>query len=227
MKKTLRIAHARTYAIALGLAASLPLAASASTYDFTFAGGGVSGSIQLTYGTATDARYSNAFEVTGISGTFSDSNVGIANATILGLVALTHSTPEPGNLLAPADFSRFAVATGLSAQSGGFLTYDNLFWPGGSPVTASDYPAAGGIFDIYGLMFRIGNGRVVDLYSNGIFGPPGSAPITYGVGVATVDAAIDYVANGVIVAVPEPTSAGLMFLGLAGMGWVIRRRTSR
>ncbi len=46
----------------------------ANTVDLNFTGPGVSGSLVLTYGAATDAKYPNAFEVTGISGTFSDSN---------------------------------------------------------------------------------------------------------------------------------------------------------
>lgn len=215
--------HALSFVAALAVAASISQPAAAATYDFTFSGGGVSGSIELTYGAATDAKYSQAFEVTGISGSFSNANIGISNATILGLVAINHATPEATNLLAPHDFSRFAVATGTSPISGGFMTYDNLFWPGGSPATASDYPGAGGILDIYGLMFRIGNGRVVNLWSNGIFGPPGSAPIEYGVGVATVDSMLDYVPGGVTV-VPEPASAALMLGGLGGLLALVSRR---
>jgi hypothetical protein len=214
------------FAVALGLAAYYPSQVSASAFDFTFGGGGVSGSIELTYGTATDGKYSQAFEVTGISGTFSDANIGISNASILGLLSVNHAMPEASNLLAPDDFSRFAVATGLPAQSNGYLTYDNLYYPGGSPATASDYPAAGGFLDIYGLMFRIGNGRVVDFWSNGIFGPPGSAPIEYGAAVATVDSALDYVPAG-ITALPEPETNALMVVGLALLGLAYRRRTLR
>src|SRR6478672_8551785 len=154
-------------AATLLLAASLPGHANASTFEFSFAGSGVSGTITLTYGAATDAKYPQAFEVTGISGTFSDSNNGlnIVNATIGPLEPIKHDTPEPTNLLAPHDFSRFAVATGLSPENNGFLTYDNLFYPSGSPATASDYPVHGGFLDIYGLLFDIGGGRVVDFWS--------------------------------------------------------------
>jgi hypothetical protein len=224
MKKTFTSTVASALAIAFSSVVCYPLAASAASVDFSFAGGGVSGSINLTYGTETDAKYGQAFQVTGIAGTFSDSNIGIQNAPILGLVAVNHATPHSGNLLAPDNFSRFAVAAGTSPISGGFVTYDNLFWPAGSPPTASDYPAAGGFLDIYGLMFRIGDGRVVNFWSNGIFGPPGSEPIFYGAAVATVDAMLDHVPTGVS-AVPEPASAALLVGGLAWLVLTGRQRS--
>lgn len=151
----------------------------------------------MTYGVATDGKYPQAFEVTGISGTFSDSNNGlnIVNAPIGPLEPIKHDTPEPTNLLAPLDFSRFAVTAGLPPVNNGFLTYDNLFYPGGSPQTASDYPVSG--FDIYGLLFDIGGGRVVDFWSNGDFSGTGAGPIDYGVAVATQDKSLDYAGGGV------------------------------
>lgn len=219
---------ANVVSAALLVAASLPWQASASTFDFTFTGPGVSGSIELTYSlAATDNKYSQAFEVTGISGMFSDSNNGLnlVNASISSLVPITRDTPEPDNLLAPHDFSRFAVATGLDPQSNGFLTYDNLFWPGGSPPTASDYPLHGGFLDIYGLMFTLGNGDVVDLWSAGNI--TGTPPISYGVAVATHSTALDYVSGSVTAAaVPEPGTVVLFGGGLlALMGW--RRAAGR
>ncbi len=211
-------------------AALLPLTAKASVFSFSFSGPGVSGSISLTYGSATDSKYPQAFEVTGISGTFSDSNNGlnIVNAAIGPLVPINYATPESTNLLAPHDFSKYA-ATGLPADNNGFLSFDNLFWPGGSPQTASDYPAAGGFLDIYGLMFNIGNGQVVDFWSNGAFG--NSPAFDYGVAVAgpgqvgNTSAALDYVSGGVTVS-PEPSAFALLGSGLLGM-WAWRRRASR
>jgi hypothetical protein len=205
-------------------AAAFALHLDASTFDFSFAAPGVSGTVVLTYGTATDAKYSQAFEVTGISGTFSDSNhgLGIVDAPIGTLVAIKHDKPEPTNLLAPNDFSRFAVATGLSPVSHGFLTYDNLFWPGGSPQTASDYPPHGGFFDIYGLMFNIGGGRVVDFWSNGDTG----TGVDYGVAVATSATALDYVGGGASIT-PEPSALALLGIGLLGILVWRRRATVR
>jgi hypothetical protein len=198
----------------------------ASTVGLNFNGPGVSGSLVLTYGAATDAKYPDAYRVTDISGTFSTSNNGIGtDSEVLGLVAVNHATPESTNLLAPNDFSRFAVASGLSPVSNGFLTYDNLFWPGGSPQTASDYPPHGGLLDIYGLMFRIGDNRVVDLWSNGDFG----AGPDYGVAIATTDMALGYVAGGVTAAiapVPLPASAWMLAGGLLALFAWRRPRTA-
>ncbi|MEO8346372.1 MAG: hypothetical protein ABI607_11825 [Betaproteobacteria bacterium] len=179
-----------------GLIVAVAGQAHAALVNINITGPGVSGSIVVTYGAATDAKYPNAYEVTGISGVFSDSNngLGIVNAAISSLVAITHAAPEPKNHLAPDDFSKYAVAFGLPPDDKGVLTYDNLFWPGGSPPTASDYTAHGGFLDIYGLMFTLDNGMVVDFWSNGDFG--GTAD--YGVAVATSAAALDYVGGNVL-----------------------------
>ncbi len=204
---------------------TMPGSASGQTYTFSLSGSGVGGTFTLTYGSATDAKYPGAYEVTGISGNFSDTNNGLAinNAAAGSLVALTHSTPEPTNLLAPNDFSRFAVASGLGAQANGFVTYDNLFWPAGSPQTASDYPPHGGFLDIYGLLFNIGNGQVVNIWSNG--GENGTAD--YGLSVTTSSNALDYVASGVtaVTTTPEPGTLWLVGSGLVGM-LALRRRTA-
>jgi PEP-CTERM motif len=199
--------------------------AKADTSKLNFSGSGVSGSMVLTVGTATDAKYPGALEITGITGTFTDTNIGITNASIAGLVGITHSTPEAGNTLAPDDFSRFAVAAGLPAVSNGFVTYDNLLWPGGAPQTADDYPFEGGVVDIYGLAFDIGGGRIVDLYSNGHF-ILNNASFDYGVEVATADTALDNIGGGVHVT-PEPSSFALLGTGVLGLGGMVRRRFSR
>lgn len=199
------------------LFAALPCLVHAGTIGFIFAGPGVNGTIQLTYGPSTDAKYPQAFEVTGISGMFTDVNNGlnIVNVPIGSLVAINRATPEATNLLAPNDFSRFAVLTGLPGLNNGFLTFDNLYWPGGSPQTASDYPVFGGILDIYGLMFDIGGGKVVNFWSNGDFSGTGG-PADYGVAVANREKSLDYVEGGVSL-VPEPGGLALLAGGLAAL----------
>lgn len=209
-------------ATALLWAATVPLTASAATTPLTITGPGLAADLTLTYGPTTDAKYPDALQVTGISGTFTDLAAGVSNAVVLGLVQIAHNKPEAANLLAPNDFSRFAVAAGLPSENNGFLSYDNLYWPGGAPQTASDYPGYGGVVDIYGLMFRIGDGKVVNVFSNGVFSGPATGPI-YGVAVATVDQTLDY-AGGISAAVPEPASALMLLLGLGVTGLVARQR---
>ena len=204
------------------LAGSLCWKANASTFDFSFTGTGVSGTVDLSYGTGTDAKYPQAFEVTGISGVFSDSNSGlnIVNAPIGGLEPVKHDTPDPTNLLAPHDFSRFAVTTGLPSGHSS-LSYDDLFYPGGSPQTASNYPVHGGFLDIYGVLFDIGGGKVVDVWSNG---ESGTGHVDYGVAVANPETSLNYVGAGVSVS-PEPSAFYLLGGGLLGM-LVWRRRAT-
>jgi hypothetical protein len=213
MKKTVWAGVAALAGIALGAQAH------AANMPITFSGGGVSGSLVITFGSATDAKYSDALEITSVSGTFSDTNAGIANATVTGLVPVNNAIPESTNLLAPNDFSRFAVASGLPPVSNGFVTYDNLFWPGGAPATASDFDGAGGFLDIYGLMFSIGGGTVVDLFNNGVGAFSGIDYGGFGVVVANADVALDYVSAGVTASTPEPSTWAMMVLGFAGLGF--------
>jgi hypothetical protein len=201
--------------------------AQSATLPITFSGPGVSGSLAITFGPATDAKYpTTAFEITNVTGTFTDTNKGldIVDAPVsLFPILSPPSTPDPSNLLAPNDFSKFMVASGLPVMSNGFVTYDNLFWPGNAPATASDFPGAGTFLDIYGLAFTIGGGgTVVDLFSNGICcGPPGAV---FGVAVVTSETTLDYVPQGVTASTPEPSTWAMMMLGFAGLGFAGYRK---
>jgi hypothetical protein len=196
--------------------------AHSATMPIKFSGPGVSGSLAITFGAATDAKYpTTAFEITNVTGTFTDTNNGldIVDASVsLFPILSPPSAPESTNLLAPHDFSKFAVASGLPVMSNGFVTYDNLFWPGNAPATASEFPGAGTFLDIYGLAFTIGGGTVVDLFSYGLgFGPPGAV---FGLAVVTSQTTLDYFPNaGIAASTPEPSTWAMMILGFAGLGF--------
>jgi hypothetical protein len=205
--------------------------AHASTMPITFSGEGVSGSLVITFGTATDAKYpTTAFEITNVSGTFTDTNNGleIVDASVsLFPILSPPSAPESTNLLAPHDFSKFAVASGLPVMSNGFVTYDNLFWPGNAPPTASDFSGHGTFLDIYGLAFTIDGGTtVVDLFSNGLgFGPPGAV---FGLAVVTSATTLDYFPNaGIAASTPEPSTWAMMVVGFAGLGFAGHRKARK
>lgn len=203
------------------LLATFASRAQATPYDFVFSGTGVSGHVTLNYGPATDARYVQGYQINGITGTFSDSKLGLSNVAITGLEGLNPISPEPGNMLTPNDFSGYKVASGLGPEANGYLHYDNLFYPGGSPGVATNYPFGGGVLDIYGVLFDIGNGQVVNLWSNGL--PPGAPGVTYGVAVVTHDTALDYVSQGVaLTQTPEPGTLALLGTGVAAV--LSRRR---
>jgi hypothetical protein len=222
----------KTYWAGVAALAGIALAAQAhaATMPITFSGPGVSGSLEITFGPGTDAKYSNAFEITGVSGTFSDTNNGldIVDASVsLFPILSPPSAPESTNHLAPHDFSKFAVASGLPVMSNGFVTYDNLFWPGNAPPTASDFSGHGTFLDIYGLAFTIdGGSTVVDLFSNGLgFGPPGAV---FGLAVVTSQTTLDYFPNaGIAASTPEPSTWAMMILGFAGLGFAGYRRTRK
>jgi hypothetical protein len=126
-----------TAAAAFAAFATAGGSAHAKTATLDITAPGIIGSLQLTYGTATDTKYPSAgYELTGISGTFSDSNHGldIVDAPVVGLYTLTKTGPaDPANTGAPADLSSIHPSDPSSLLppfSFGAVTYDNLYWPG-------------------------------------------------------------------------------------------------
>ncbi len=132
--------------------------ASASTvsFSFSFSGGGVTSSGILTAVSAPDSTSGvstpGTYEITGITGTFADSNVGISGA-ITGLyLPISYITA----LIEPVAFT------------GAGLSYDDLFFPGGnSPADCPGYPFFGGDFDILGVAFNVAGGYVGELFNDG------------------------------------------------------------
>lgn len=154
-----------------------------------------------------------AFRIIGASGTFSDANIGIFDAAITGIVP-TSPTNEHDPVFDPL------VPTSLSYLDSN-LTYNNLFFPDGSPIDC-DYPFFGTFLDVFGAAFTIDGGRVVNLWGDGNAGPGGA--LTYGAAVGEGATQLDYAFAGVNAGVPEPFSIAFLAAGLAGVGWMRRRR---
>ena len=205
--------------------------ARAGTLTFSFSGGGITSSGTLTFVPVADSTSGvstpGTYEITGITGTFTDSNDGISGA-ITGLYTpLSYITPLTETSTIPVGFT----TAGLS--------YDDLFFSGGnSPADCPGYPFSGGDFDILGVAFNVAGGYVGELFSNGDF--PGYSGPVYAAADASATAILDTPnasgANqqepvGVVGAfsAPAPEPGTLLFLagGLGALAIRFARRVHR
>lgn len=161
-----------------------------------------------------------AFMLIGISGTFSDSSIGINNATITGLVPISPANERDPQFdpLVPTSLS-FIDFTDENPPAVVGLSYDNLFFPGGNPIDC-DYPHSGTLLDVFGAAFTVSGGDTVVLWGDGDLN---YGPLTYGVGVTNGVERLDYKFAG-ISSVPEPASFWLFAPGLLLLGVPAWRR---
>lgn len=172
-----------------------------------------------------------AMYITDASGTFN-------GMSIAGVKALSHGPASPGEIL-PDSFSWIYTTTGQNS-------YDNLFYPDGSPIVCpptpangGGYPFFGGFLDTYGVMFALDNGGFIGLWSDGVtppgvFGPTGG--LTWGINVFKPDGNSGYTLEssqfaGAWAAVPEPDYLWLFGIAILGLfAWrraaETRKRTS-
>lgn len=230
-----------TISAVAGLAAMMAFGsqAHANIVGFSFSGGGgISGTGYLTTapnvappdpnpncGTpgnnACRTDPAGAYAIKAITGTFSDPAHSIPNAAITGLVPI-----NPANERDPV-FDPL-VPSSLSFLDynppSGYLTYNNLFFPNGSPIDC-DFPFSGTFVDVFGVAFTVAGGYTVNLWGDGDMNGPGTT--TYGVALTQGSTQLYYQFAGVDAAVPEPSSFAVLGAGLLGMlAWRKRAPTS-
>ncbi len=144
---------------AMGLM-TLASLANASTFTFSFNGGGITSSGTITAVLAPDnlsgVSTPGTYQITGITGNFTDANDGISGAITGPYLPLSYVTGTTETTTNPVAFT----TAGLS--------YDDLLFPAGnSPADCPGYPFSGGDFDVYGVAFNIAGGYVGEFFSNG------------------------------------------------------------
>jgi hypothetical protein len=171
-----------------------------------------------------------AYMITSITGTFTDTNLGINDAAITGLIPISPADERdpllgnPFDPLVPSSLS-FLDANPVDILDSNFLSYNNLFFPDGSPIDCA-FPFTGTFVDPFGMAFNVAGGYRADIWGDGDFPVPGSGTTTYGAGVMTSGGIVDYQfagLSGSAAPVPEPSSWLLMLIGFGALGFASRR----
>lgn len=198
------------------MSVALAPCAQATPVQIGFNGGGAGGHVSLTVlPDPVSGDPSGADAITNAQGTFSDANLSITNELITGVYALKFSTPvNPDDIpYVPKSFSYIPSVAGANKGIG--ASYDNLFYLGGSPQVCDpdEYPFSGGFLDVFGTLFTLKNGDVVNLFSYGTGLGFGLSVLTGSDGAGWSTA--DY--DNVSAAVPEPDFLWLFGAGVVGL----------
>jgi len=164
-----------------------------------------------------------AWAITGVSGVITDANAGVADAAITGLIPI-NPAPERDPVFDPLVPSSLSFYDYDPANNGDF-TYNNLFFPNGSPIDCA-FPFAGTFVDVFGAAFTLAGGYVADLWGDGDFPVPGGGTQTYGFRLEQGTQELDNQFAGIngVAAAPEPAAWMLLLAGFSGLGLVLRRR---
>ncbi|MGA2373647.1 MAG: PEP-CTERM sorting domain-containing protein [Candidatus Korobacteraceae bacterium] len=205
--------------LAMAVALAIAPAASADSWNFTISGDGITSSGTIT----ATAAGGGVFDITGITGTFSDSSAGISSAAITGLEPSAYSSASPND-------SVYVISNNTSVIGSGDWMYDNLLYPGGTAPAinlapygwpAGTYSTAGGLVDAWGILFDVAGGYDVNLFGNGAEQPYTVADFNASGTPTSLD---DGTNVSFVVATPEPGSLLLLGTGLLGLAFVAFRK---
>ncbi len=227
MRNKLLTAAATVLAFGSGVLGFAAPARAGEIMYFSLSGAGITASGLMAFTLDTIAGDPvGANNITGISGTFSDSNLGITNASITGLVPTIPTTKAPttSHPAFATSLTRVSVTGNsvLPAGDSNSLTYSNLLYPNGAPDTCYD-GITGGFVDVFGMLLTLSNGDELNLWSNGggtndsaMYGIALASPTTVS-GSPTSYTAVAYVGNGVTMDAPEPGTVWLFGSALLGV----------
>jgi hypothetical protein len=175
--------------------------AQADSYSFSISGSGITASGLIFVATTATPGVD---EITGITGSFSDGNVGGFSGAIVSLIAGSYSASAP---------------TTISETPGSGLsnTFDNLFYPGGAAAPCAG-GTGGGVLDLCGLAFVVGTNDDVNLFGtgSGVYGLSDWTPSS--IVQTNVPVSATFTA-------PEPGTLSLILIGLIAVGLIsIRKR---
>jgi hypothetical protein len=138
--------------VALATAFAISPVAKADSFSFSVAGNGIVSSGIITFAPTSTPGVD---DITGIKGTFSDSKAGINDVAITGLVPSSYSSTNPSE---------------VPAAGGYFWEFDNLIYPtGDAPGVGGS--SAGGLLDLWGVLFTVTGGDEVNIWGNGTGNP--------------------------------------------------------